>query len=79
MNAIKPLDYYIDTTAALIAAHWFAWMNQGRVEVLHRYIERRNHQFFGGIEFVEKISRIRVVTGSYRDGSIRAVKTFYNS
>ena len=79
MNAVKPFDYYLDTCAALIAAHWFATWNGGRVEVLHRYIERRNHKFFGGWEMVEKIKRIRVVTGSARDGSIRAVRVFYNS
>ena len=79
MTAIKPLDYYIDTAAAMLRAYWYAMTRGGRVEILYRYVEHRNWHFFGGLEYVEKIKRIRVVTGNARDGSIRAVKVFYNS
>lgn len=80
MDAIKPLDYYIDTTAALIRAAWYClWHRGSRVEVVHRYVERRNRDYYGGVEYVEVIRRIRVVTGDYWRGNFRSVKVFYNA
>lgn len=76
INAITPLDYWIDVWAALARAYWYCFFRPGqRVQVSYRFIEHRNTDFFGGIEYVEKVKCIMAVKGG--NGGVHVTRTFY--
>jgi hypothetical protein len=78
IHAVTPLDYWVDVWAALIRAHWYCtWRPGVRVHVVYRYIERKNHDFFGGYEYVEKVRYIHAVAGSESEGDLRVIRRFY--
>lgn len=74
------LDYHIDTFWANLRACFYVMFHwRTRIYIENIWIERKNGDYFEGVEFVEKITFIGVVSGNLLNNDLRIHRIYYGN